>query len=420
MGQFIDRIDAAAPADKWPLVRRLMTDERQPFFAELRAERPVMDLPGGMVFITRHADCTLVLQRWNDFGVDLYKPKQGDYFMAQDDTADHWRDKSVMKSILDFEEIPELRAFVGREAARILKQANGAIDAPPQLTRMVPCRLVQERFGFTGSDADKLIEWSYWNQTDAFHNQFFDTDVIADPGFVVAQRKKAGIRLAFYLGRVLLKRWVQLKLHRDKTDSVTRLLRLSRSGALKDFGLSKVLFNAGGLLIGTIETTSVTVNNALAELLSRPEELARARAAAADPDPTQFDGYVVEALRFNPAFPYFFRTCHTPTQLAGGTPHAREVRPGAGEHGTTIIACTHSAMFDEGAYPDPGAFDPRRTMYQTFTLGYGHHECLGRAIATVMIPEIVRQCLLLPGLRAEGPPEFENGVPEHYRLKWDA
>ena len=42
MGQYLDRIDAAAPADKWPLVRKLMTEDRQPFFAELRAERPVI------------------------------------------------------------------------------------------------------------------------------------------------------------------------------------------------------------------------------------------------------------------------------------------------------------------------------------------------------------------------------------------
>ena len=414
MGKYLDRIDAAPAADKWPTVRKLMMGERQPFFAELRAERPVLELPDNIAFATRHADCTLVLQRWQDFGVDLYKPKQGDYFMAQDDTADHWRDKSVMKSILDFEELPALRAFIGEEAARILKAANGSIDAPQQLTRMVPCRLVQEKFGFSGSNAKKLIEWSYWNQTDAFHNQPFDRDVIDDPEEVVAQRKKASIRLALYLGRVVLTRWVQLKLHRDKKDPVTRLLRLSASKGLK-FPLQKVLFNAGGLLIGTIETTSVTVNNALDYLLARPDLLNAARAAAAKADPAEFDGYVVEALRFNPAFPYFFRTCHTPTQLAGGTPHAREVQPG-----TTVIACTHSAMFDEGAYADPDAFDPRRTMYQTFTLGYGHHECLGRAIATIMIPEIVRQCLLLRNLRAEGPVVYEKGVPEHFPLRWDA
>src|SRR5207253_4819397 len=110
-------------------------------------------------------------------------------------------------------------------------------------------------------------------------------------------------------------------------DPVTRLLRLSGSNGLTKFGLKKVLLNAGGLLIGTIETTSVTACNALAELLSRPDKLARARAAAADP--ATFDGYVIEALRFNPAFPYFFRTCHTPTQLAGGTGHAVTVQPGA-------------------------------------------------------------------------------------------
>ena len=418
MGQYLDRIDAAGPANKWPLVRKLMTNERQPFFAECRSERPVMDLPDGIVFVTRHPDCTMVLGRWNDFGVDLYEPKQGSYLMAHDDTAGHWREKSIMKSILDFEEVPAIRTFLGQEAARILKDAKGSIDCPQQLTRMVPCRLVQEHFGFTGSNAQKLIEWSYWNQTDAFHNQFFDTDVISDPANVVAQRKKSGVRLALYLGRVMIKRWLQLKLHRDKNDSVTRLMRLSASKGV-NFPLKRVLLNAGGLLIGTIETTSVAVNNALAELLSRPDQLAAARAAAAKEDPTEFDGYVVEALRFNPAFPYFFRTCHTPTQFAGGTPHARIVSPGGGEHGTTIIACTHSAMFDEGAYADPDTFDPRRTMYQTFALGYGHHECLGRAIASVMIPEIVRQCLLLPGLRSEGAIVYQNGVPEHFQLKWD-
>jgi cytochrome P450 len=414
VSQYLDRIDAAPPADKWPLVRQLMLKERQPFFAELRAERPVMELPGDLVFVTRHADCTLVLQRWHDFGVDLYKPKQGAYFMAQDDTPDHWRDKSIMKSILDFEEIPAIRQFVGEESARILRDAKGAIDAPQQLTRMVPARLVQEFFGFSGSDANKLIEWSYWNQMDAFHNQPFDGDVISDPEHIVAQRKRSLFMLALYLGRTMLVRAAQMALMRHKHDPVTRLLRLSLSKGL-DFPLKKVLLNAGGLLIGTIETTSGTVNNALAELLSRPKELAEARALAAQPDPAAFDGYVFEALRYNPVFPYFFRVCHTPTLLAGGTPGATTVVPGK-----TVIACTHSAMFDETVYADPLAFHPDRSIWQTFTLGFGHHECLGRAIGAAMVPEIVRQVLLLPNLRADGPVVFKEGVPEHQPIRWDA
>ena len=414
MGKYLNLIDAAPAADKWPMVRDLMMRERQPFFAEMQSERPVLQLPDDMVFLTRYVDCTLVLNRWNDFGVDLYKPKQGDYFMAQDDTADHWRDKSIMKSILDFEDLPAMRKFVGERAASLLREGQGTIDAPQSLTRAVPVSLVQEFFGFQGSNPKKLIDWSYWNQQDAFHNQPFDRDVSPDPDHIVAERKRANIHLAFYIGRVLLKRVLQVKFGGDRQDSVSRLVRLSFSKGVK-FPLKKVLFNAGGLLIGAVETTSHAVNNALAELLTRPDVLARAKAAAASPDPKDFDGFVFEALRFNPAFPYFFRTCHTPTTLGGGTPHAVAVKPG-----TTVIACTHAAMFDEAGYTNPPAFDSSRGLYQTFTLGYGHHECLGRAVASVMVPEIVRQVLLLPDIRQEGPIVYQGGVPEHYALRWAA
>jgi hypothetical protein len=76
VGKYLDQIDAAPAAAKWPLVRQMMMRERHPFFAELQRERPVLELPDNLAFVTRYADCTLVLQRWNDFGVDLYKPSR--------------------------------------------------------------------------------------------------------------------------------------------------------------------------------------------------------------------------------------------------------------------------------------------------------------------------------------------------------
>lgn len=411
MGAYLERIDAAPAAEKWPLVRSLMYGEPLPFFAELRAERPVLELPD-LTLVFRYADCALVLRRHQDFGVDLYRPKQGDYFMAQDDTPDHWRDKSVMKSILDREQIPEMRAHVGTRARQILDEAGGSIDAPKKLTRAVPISLVQSFFGFDDADEADLFDWSYWNQQDAFHNQFFDAIVTPDPAKIIRERERANIELAFFLARVMAKRAVAVKLGFAGEDSVSRLIRLSFSGGLK-FPLKKVLFNAGGLLIGAVETTSHAVNNALAEMLRRSAVLERARAAA--PDPAAFDGFVFEALRFNPAFPYFFRTAHRATVLAAGAPQAREVPPGA-----TVLAVTHSAMFDEAAFPDPETFDETRSHADAFTFGQGLHECLGRAVAAAMVPEIVRQCLLTPGLCADGPIVFEGGVPEHFVLRWGA
>jgi cytochrome P450 len=408
---YLARIDAAAPAERWSLVRQLMRTEPLPFYEEMRRDRPILALPE-LTLAFRAADCLLILRRHDDFGVDLYKPKQGDYFMAQDDTADHWRDKSIMRSVLDFERIPEMRRFVGDRAADILRDGGGEIDLPKSLTRAVPVALVQKFFGLDEHRASDLIEWSYWNQQDAFHNQPFDD--APDPAAIIAARKKANIRLALYIGRLVLQRSVMIKVGAGRDDVISRLLKISFSKGVR-FSLKKVLFNSGGLLIGAVETTSHAVCNIVAELLARPDLLAEAQRVAADGPPAAFDGFAMEALRFRPAFPYFFRTCQTSTELAGGTPFAAEVRPG-----TTVLAVTHSAMMDPASFSRPEVFDPGRSQGDNFTLGQGIHECLGRAIAKPMFSEIARQVFRLPGLKATGPMMLGNQVPASFPVSWNA
>ena len=407
---YLAQIDAATPAVRWPMLRTWLYAEPLPLFAELRAERPVLVLPE-LTFCTRHADCTMILRRQDVFGVDLYQPKQGDYWMAQDDTARHWREKSIMKAILDFEDIPAIREWTGQEVAARLKAANGHIDYVSQIGRAVPAAMVQHWFGFDGSDPAALIDWSYWNQQDAFHNQPFDAPGAVSADEIIAKRKKAGLMMGLYLGKLIAKRTLAVKLGSEAQDSVSRLLRLCFSDALK-FNLKQVIFNTGGLLIGAVETTSHATTNALEFLMADPARLAAATAAAGDP--ASFDGYVHEALRFHPAFPYFFRTTHRPAELAGGTPFATTV-----SKGTTVLAVTHSAMFDAAGFANPDAFDPARDHSDMFTLGQGMHECLGRAIATVMMPEMVRQILLLPGLKAAGAVDKQGSkVPQKWGLSW--
>jgi cytochrome P450 len=407
---YLAQIDAASPAERWPMVRHWLYAEPLSLFAELRAERPVLVMPE-LTFCTRHADCTLILRRHDVFGVDLYKPKQGDYWMAQDDTARHWREKSIMRAILDFEELPALREWVGTETASRLKAANGHIEYVRQIGRGVPAAMVEHWFGFTDGDPDKLIDWSYWNQQNAFHNQPFDAPGPVSPADIESNMSRGNIMMALFIGRLVLTRSIAVKLGSEANDSVSRLLKLCFSDGLK-FNLKQVLFNLGGLLIGAVETTSHGTTNALEFLMADPARFSAAKAAAGDP--ATFDGFVWEALRYRPAFPYFFRTCHRPTVLAGGTAHATEVPAG-----TTVLAVTHSAMFDEAGFSNPDVFDPARDHSDCFTLGQGMHECLGRAIATQMLPEMLRQMLLLPGLKAVGPVDNQGTkVPQKWGLAW--
>jgi cytochrome P450 len=406
---YLARLDAAPEAQKWPLLRGWLYSEPLPLFEELRRDRPVVQLPE-LDFCTRHADCTLILRRHNSFSVALYEPKQGDYFMAQDDTARHWREKSIMRSILDFEDVPAMRAFVGEEVRRRIAEAGGEIDFVRELGRGVPVALVQRFFGFRNADPDKLIDWSYWNQQDAFHNQAFDAPGPVSSEEIIANRKKAGFSLAFYLGRLLLRRKVAAEIGLEGDDPMSRLIRLSDTDALK-FNLKQVLFNTGGLLIGAVETTNHATVNALEFLLADPERRRAAEAAAHDP--AAFDPFVFEALRFRPAFPYFFRTATRDTLLAADTPHPVTVR-----QGRTVLAVTHSAMFDPVAFPDPLRFDPSRDLGDAFTFGQGIHECLGRVVAAAMVPEIVRQVLLSSGLSAASGPDYGGTkVPQRWPLR---
>lgn len=406
--------DRTPVAERWGLVRRWMFEEPLPFFKELRRHRPILATPEATL-AARFADCREILLRYDAFSVALYGPKQGDYWMAQDDTPIHWREKSIMRAVLDREQIPQIRAFIGQKAASILAKAGGTIDAVNDLTRAVPIALVQEWFGFADSDPSQLFEWSHWNQYDAFHNQPFDAIAVRDPAAIVAKREAANAEMRTYLIGLVQRRAGELKAGQDNKDMVSRLLRLSASGALQ-FDAPRVVLNVGGLLIGAVETTSQAAIHSLAQLLGRPDMLAQARTAAAEDDAAAADGYVFEALRFHPISPYMFRVCEKATTLAEGTEHARRIEPG-----TIVLPLVHSAVFDETAFEAPETFDPARPIGDTFHLGLGLHECLGRPIARVMIPEIVRQCLRLPGLEAAGPVDYAGGpFPEKYMLRWQS
>lgn len=414
MKSYLEQIEQTPLEQRWPLVHKWMDEESFAFYEELREFRPVLELPE-LTIVTRFSDCSSVLRQYDVFSVALYKPKQGNFWMSQDDTPVHWREKSIMRSVLDLEQLADIRNYVAEKASSLLQSAQGTIEAVNGLCRAVPIALVQDQFGFDESDPKDLFEWSYWSQYDAFHNQAFDSIVVKDPEAIVANREASSQKMGAYLIELIKRRTAELQAGNPKDDPATRLLKLSMTGSLRDFDVSRILPNVGGLLIGAVETTSHAAINALAGLLERPEILKQAVAAAAKDDPTEFDGYVLEALRFDPAFPYFFRLCERKTQLAAGTEYACEITPG-----TTVMAITHSAMFDGTIFPEPKKFDPTRPETNTFHFGQGLHECLGRHIGRQMIPEIVRQVLLLPEIQAVGPVDNQGGpVPEHYLLKWN-
>lgn len=406
---YLDRLAALRPAERWPLARSWIASEPRPFFAELRAHAPIYET-SEVTLLAKRADVIEALSVPKVFTVDLYKPKMGDFMLAMDETVVNYRDKSVMRAILAWDDLPKIRALAAQVADEALDKAGCEIEAVQHLARIVPLRIVQQLFGIKGEDKD-LLDWSYANQMDQFNNLPYDGRPDADAIHQAAEDSRVKLRALF--AQLIPARIAEIKAGTAPDDSLTRILSLNLPAA-DHFGMDRVVINIGGLLIGAIETTAEAAINALAELFSRPEVLGAARAAAVADDPA-FEGYVWEALRFSPIVAFMFREAASTYTLAGGTEREKVIGKG-----TVVLPLSLSAMFDPDFVPDPEAFRADRPFHIYLHFGYGHHECLGRYVGGTMIPEIVKRVLKRPASRPLAPVDMGGTpFPQSYRIGLD-
>jgi cytochrome P450 len=410
-----------------------MADCPREFFEELRAKRPVLVMPE-CTLVALYDDVIEVLSMPKIFTVALYGPKMSNgYLMMRDDDAVHYREKSIMQGLLNRDDLPQVRRMVSDISSSILAKARGRLDAVGQYCRMVPATIVRDYFGLIGMHRKDLMEWSYWAQVDTFYNQPFDIVTPEERKRIIDSHAESGEKLGKYLGALILTKtlaskvefvagplrrlWRRVLRKHDGSfhdDIVSRMMRMKFPPEM-DFDLKRAGVNAGGLLIGTIETTAQATVQVIQFLLQRPELLSQAQNAAKLDDPAQFDGIVWEALRFVPISPFMFRQTSCEYTIAKGTGHETVIPPA-----TTVLALTQSAMFDKKAFEDPAEFRAGRNWYHYFTFGYGSHECLGKYVGMVMIPEIVRQILLQPDLKADGDIVYDGHMPKSYELAWRA
>ena len=383
----LDSLPATDAAGRTGLFFRTLHDDWRSLFAELRAHRPVLALPT-MTVLARWADIVDMLSRNGTFQVPYrphMDPSVGPFMMGRDDTELNWRDKSVMRALLRWDDLPAIRATAAEVAQQALAAAStgGTVDVVAAVTRLVPLRIVQRCFGFPGPDDATMLRWSRATQADMFHN-------IGNDPAILAACVAAGTEMRAWVRPFLAARqpWAAAA----GEDTVSRLLRLTATG-LTAMDTEAVVSNVCGLLVGAIETTSQAIVNATEQLLLNADWRQRAIAAAATDDPAAIDPIVWEALRFNPMTSVVFRVAASPSVVAPASPNETAVPAGR-----VVVAGIGSAMFDPGVFPDPDTFmdRPRRLYMHT---GFGAHECLGAFVGDAMVPETVRQILRLPGIR---------------------
>src|SRR5207244_833964 len=99
----------------------------RPFFAQLRARRPVLDC-GAVVLVAARTDVAEILALPGVFSVALYRPKMGEFMLALDNTEVNYRDKAIMRAMLSWGDLPAIRETAGTLTDAALDAAGGSID----------------------------------------------------------------------------------------------------------------------------------------------------------------------------------------------------------------------------------------------------------------------------------------------------
>jgi cytochrome P450 len=177
-----------------------------------------------------------------------------------------------------------------------------------------------------------------------------------------------------------------------RDDFIGRLL--ASQGSEPSFSDEEIRNNVIGLIVGWVPTTASAMALAIDELLSRPEELARAQEAARSGDIDTVGAYMFEALRFQPQNSGVLRKCLSDHVLAAGTDRETLLHAGS-----IVYVATQSAMMDEDTLPEPEAFRVDRPWEHYLHFGYGRHTCFGEQINRVQIPEMAAVLLRQSNLR---------------------
>ncbi|MCM2679958.1 cytochrome P450 [Echinimonas agarilytica] len=394
-------------------IEYMLTQKPDLFFKILRNTIPVFgNTKTGPVFITRFNDVQEALTRPEVFRVmyaPMMDPSVGPFMLGRDGTTINQRDKGIMRSLIQREDIPKIKAISAKLADQAVSSQldKKQIEVVNTVSRWVPVRLTCEYFGFTGPNDESMFRWSRATQYDMFHNQDNDPQVHQE-------NIEAGAQMKDFLTELLPKRRQEIGDNPDLDDILSRLLKSRFDDSIK-FDESRIMTNIMGTLVGGIETTSQAVVQILEQLFKRPEILEQAKKLAANDDDKQLYQYCWEALRFNPINPFVMRQCAKDYKIASGSWRSKTIKAGA-----VVLVSGRSAMRDGRQVPCANDFCIDRPDYHYMHMGYGEHTCLGDMVGRIEITQMVKRLLLLPNVRPVSEIDFEGGpFPERYVIAFD-
>lgn len=372
--------------------------------------------------VSRHDLVVELLDRDEDFTVkEINAKKMGDqkgsFFLGMDRNDPQFnRERDYVRKTAKREDMQLIRDYVRSNADRVCQQAQpfGKLDVVQNLNDVVLLGLLDHYFGVPAPVESQMKKW----QRTMFYDLFLNFSDDEEKHLAAVNSGKE--RTAWVRGLIDERKRALARGEEIGDNLLNRLIILQQQPEYAWVDDDTIRRNIGGLLTGIQETTSKAIIFVLQELFKRPEALKGAIAAAQAHDMDTMKGYVDEALRFNPVQPGVIRFSETEQLLKGSGKKTYKIKGNR-----KVLTLTSGAMFDPVTFPNPKKFDPtREARYMNW--GYALHECYGKHINYVTIPEFVAAVLRLKNVRpakgslGRGAGLQDGPFPNNYVVEFDS
>ncbi len=389
----------------------------RPIFTLMRKIRPIFVVPH-LAAVSLYPDVIEVLGNSAAFSsAPIYAKKMelttGDFVLGMDNTPQYETEIGLMRAAVYGSDIARLKEMTANFATVQIAAAatnGGTMDAVGSLSRYVPNAIVGDYFGTPGPDAVTNMHWMRSIFREIFLNLGNDPNM-------AKEAEASATALDAYLDALIAQRKAELAAGTALPDDFISRLVKNQASADTPYADEVIRRMVGGTTVGTVDTNSKAIVQALQQLIDRPLTLADARNCAETGTDDEFTQFAFEALRFNPQNPFLLRKCLQDTVIAAGT--SREARI---KTGSLVMVGTESAMFDPDVFPEPESFRSDRPLDKYIHFGFGQHTCFGKRLATVIISETLRQIVKRPGLKAADSHgiTYDGAFPNEYLIQFDA
>lgn len=345
-----------------------LAEDPYPFYAQARLEQPVTFCPELDVWlITRYADIQQVLLQPELFSSRNTLSSSVTFYpqtlealihgflpvpiVLNSDGADHRRFRVPLMRAFAPARIRALEPFIRAIANRLIDGfiADKRADIIRQFAYPFSLEVVLQLLGIPSHDIEKTRVWSH------------------DWLTLMSMQLSANEQVACAHSTVAFQHYIAELMNQRRTspqdDLISTLLHDSDDTL---FSENELVIMIQGLILAGHESTTNMIGTGLLLLLEQPERWQNLCL-----NPSQIPATIEEILRFDAPIQMFARVT-TRTVTIGGVTLPDDA---------SLLLLYGSGNRDAAVFPNPDAFEPKRSSNHHLAFGHGPHYCVGAALA---------------------------------------